>query len=115
MDYPLPPGFTFEPYVDGPCLRLDGEMLACACPANSDPGARWRLCLSPRRPPRYEFLADEEACRRYMAAWAKRWEAEIRERCRGRTSGWEHLVRSDGPAPEGRHPRPRSRRGTKLL
>ena len=115
MEHPLPPGFTFEPFIDGPSLCLDGERIAFAGPANLDPGAPWRLCLSPRRTPRYEFLASEEACRRYMAGWARRWEAEIRERCQGRLSGWEHLSRSGEPAPEGRHPRPRTRRGAKIL
>lgn len=115
MDHPLPPGFTFEPFIDGPSLCLDGERIAVASPASLDPGAPWRLCLSPRRSPRYEFLASEEACLRYMAGWARRWEVEIRERCQGRLSGWEHLAVSGGPAPGGRHPRPRSRRGVKIL
>lgn len=115
MDYPLPPGFRFRHYIDGPGLYLGSEQVACAGPANDDPGAAWRLCLYPRRPPRYVFLADEAACRRYMAAWATQWEAEIRARCEGRSSGFEHLVRSGVPAPEGRHPRPGSRRGVKLL
>ncbi len=76
----LPPGFHFEPYLGGPALYLDDTQVASACPARDEAGASWRLCLCPRRPPRYEFLADEQACLRYMAAWARRWEAEIRAR-----------------------------------
>ncbi|MDF5814323.1 hypothetical protein P4152_17235 [Pseudomonas aeruginosa] len=76
----LPPGFHFEPYLGGPALYLDDDQVASACPARDEAGASWRLCLCPRRPPRYEFLADEQACLRYMAAWARRWEAEIRAR-----------------------------------
>lgn len=44
-----------------------------------DPGAPWRLCISPAGSPRYEFLRDEDARLRYMAAWATKSEAEIRK------------------------------------
>ena len=76
----LPPGFHFEPYLGGLALYLDDDQVASACPARDEAGAPCRLCLRPRRPPRYEFLANEEVCPGYMAAWARRWEAEIRAR-----------------------------------
>jgi len=76
----LPADFSFGWRGDGPCLEFRGELVADATPANHDPDPPWRLCISPRRPPRYEFLCSELACRRYMAAWARRWEAQVRER-----------------------------------
>lgn len=109
----LPPGFEFRPYLDGPGLYVGQELVAHACAANDDPGAPWRLCISPRSPVRYEFLASEAACRRYMAAWARRWEAEIRDRLKGLQTGFEHLIPT-GPTPMTRHPRRTKRKGPRL-
>lgn len=109
----LPPGFEFRPYLDGPGLYLGPEVVAHACPASDTAGAPWRLCLSPRSPPRYEFLVSEAACRRYMARWAMRWEAEIRGRLKDPRTGFEHLVPA-GPTPATRHPRRARRRGLAL-
>jgi len=105
----LPPGFEFVPYLGGPALQLDGEVIASACPANDGPGAPWRLCIHPRRPPRYEFLPDEAACRRYMEAWARRWEGQIREHLAAPSSPFQHLIPAGGVA-HTTHIRPRARR-----
>ena len=105
----LPAGFEFRHYIDGPALYLAGEIVANACPANPEPGAPWRLCIAPRKWPRYEYLASEAACRRYMAAWARRWEAEIRVRVAASDRSFEHLA-LNGPVPVTRHPRGKARR-----
>lgn len=105
----LPPGFEFKPYVDGPGLYLDGTVVATATQANRQPGAPWRLCISPTGAPRYEFLRDEDACLRYMAAWATRWEAAIRKARVDVGTGHPYAdVRS--PSEPSRHPRGRARR-----
>lgn len=113
--YALPPGFHFQPYLGGPSLHVGEEQVASACPARDEPGAPWRLCLRPRRPPRYEFLPNEDACLRYMAAWARRWEAEIRDRCALPSTAFAHLATTGAtPATQSRHPRHRSRRPSGL-
>lgn len=108
----LPTGFEFRDYLDGPGLYLGSELLAHACPANSDPGAPWRLCISPRRPPRYEFLQDEAACRHYLARWACLWEAQIRERIGQSQPPFVNPVTGTGTGTN--HPRPRSRRRVRI-
>lgn len=109
----LPPGFEFRPYVDGPGLYLDGRVIATATPANGSPDTPWRLCISPNGIPRYEFLRDKDACLRYMAAWAKRWENEIRNTLADVGTG--HPYGEVGsPAEPSRHPRSRSRRKSEL-
>ena len=109
----LPPGFEFRPYVDGPGLYLEGRVIATACPANGDPGAPWRLCISPKGSPRCEFLRDEDACLRYMAAWATKWEAEIR-RARVDVGTGHPYGDVRAPSEPSRHPRGRSRRHSGL-
>lgn len=106
----LPPGFEFRPSLDGPGLFLGEDRVAIACPARDEPGAPWRLCLSPRGQPRYEFLPDEAACVRYMAAWARRWDTEIREACASTAHPYSHLATSGLCRPDTRHPRGRARR-----
>lgn len=108
----LPAGFEFRPYIEGPGLYLGNELLAHACPANPDPGAPWRLCIAPRRPPRFEFLPDEAACLRYMARWVLLWEAEIRERIGHAQPPFVNPYTGSG-APS-KHPRPRSRRRDRI-
>lgn len=106
----LPPGFTFDHFIDGPCLRLNGEVIATACPANYDPGCPWRISLHPRRAGSTVFLATEAGARRYMAAWARRWETEIRERCAGPNQAFAHLLVSPPPGLDKTHPRRRHKR-----
>lgn len=109
----LPPGFEFRPYVGGPGLYLDGTQIANASPARDEPGAAWRLCIAPKGIPRYEFLRDEEACLRYMAGWARKWETEIRKALADVGTGHPYgEVRS--PAEPSQHPRGRSRRKSGL-
>jgi len=106
----LPDGFRFEPYVDGPCLRVGDEVVATACPARDEPGAPWRICLAPRKPPRFVFCPDEEACLRYMEAWARKWEVEIRERCDRPSLEFAHLRQTGQTPAEPQYPRRRKRR-----
>ena len=109
----LLPGFEFCPYVGGPGLYMDGRLIAHASAATDEPGALWRLCISPSGMPRYEFLRDEDACVRYMAAWARKWEAQIRQAMADVGKGHPYgEVRS--PAQPSRHPRGRSRRQSGL-
>lgn len=109
----LPPGFEFRPYVGGPGLYLGDDLVAHASPARDEPGARWRLCIAPRGIPRYEFLRDEDACLRYMAGWAVKWEAEIRQSVASVGTGHPYgEVKS--PTEPSRHPRGRSRRHSGL-
>lgn len=79
----LPAGFEWRPYLDGPALYLGDRLVAMACPARDEARAPWRVALNPRHVGmRYEFLADEVSARRYVEAWSRKWEAELRERYR---------------------------------
>jgi hypothetical protein len=109
----LPPDFEFRPYVQGPALYLGEEIVAHASPARDEPGAPWRVSLEPRKPPRFVFLRDEATSLRYMAGWAIKWEAHIRERCRNESRAFAHLATSGAEHPS-RHPRGRSRRRSGL-
>lgn len=99
MDTELPADFAFGWFIDGPALECRGEVIATATPASHDPNPPWRLCISQRSPPRYEFLATEAGCRRYMAAWARKWEAQIRERLAYPPAAFTDLGRSGGGPP----------------
>lgn len=111
MDTELPADFTFGWFIDGPSLEFRGEVIATATPVNRSPNPPWRLCINPRCPPRYEFLATEAGCRRYMAAWARKWETQIRERLAYPPAAFTDLGRSAGGIPlNTTHPRRTARR-----
>jgi len=111
----LPPDFEFRHFIDGPALYLGDEAVAYASPARDEPGAPWRLYKTARRPPRYAFLPDEQACREYLTRWAIQWEAQIREACASADQPFQHLASGDQPREPSRHPRPRSRRRSRLF
>jgi len=113
MDTELPADFAFGWFIDGPSLEFRGEVIAAATPANHDPNPLWRLRIDPRCPPRYVFLASEQACRRYMAAWARKWEAQIRERLAHPPAAFSDLGSgTGGPALNTTHHRRSPRRGS---
>ena len=106
----LPPGFEFGPYIDGVAVYLGGKAVAIASPANNDPAPPWRISINVGLVAgRYQFTANEKAARRYMAAWARKWEGKIRDEHRTVAGPFMHMAKA-GPSPETMHPRRRSRR-----
>ena len=107
--HPLPPGFEFRPYIDGVAVYMGEKAVAIAGPANHDPAPPWRISLNVGLiRGRYYFTANEEAARRYMAAWARKWAARIRQEHQSAASPLGHLARSE-PGPQTTHIRGRSR------
>lgn len=70
----LPDGFEWHPFVSGPALYLAGRQLAIA--SELDCGD-YRVDFVLRR--RSEFFHNFSSAQRYCAAWARRWEARIRQ------------------------------------
>lgn len=108
--HPLPPGFEFGPYIDGVAVYLGEKAVAIASPANNDQNPPWRISINVGLVSgRYHFTANERAARRYMAAWAMKWEARIRDEHLTVSGPFMHMAKA-GPSPQTRHPRRRSRR-----
>ncbi|MFC0677536.1 hypothetical protein ACFFGH_06685 [Lysobacter korlensis] len=70
--------FTWHPYLRGPGLAFNGLFVALL--ENLDDG-RARVVLHPNLPAklRHEFVESEAHGRRYVEAWTKRWDSELRE------------------------------------
>lgn len=110
----LPPGFEFRPYVDGPGLYLGEKAIAFACAANHDPNPPWRLCLNVGTlSASTVFTATEAGALRYMAAWARKWEPEIRKAHEAVSHPFGHLA-VRGPVPDTHHIRAKVRRSSAL-
>lgn len=72
----LPDGFEWRPYTGGkPALFFGGRMLAYATETQS---GIWSIGFVAKGTPHYKFMATGEGSRRYVEAWAVKWEAEIR-------------------------------------
>jgi len=106
----LPDGFHFEHYIGGPGLYLGDRLVATTTPANYDPSPPWRICINPSGLPRYEFRDTEDQAVRYMAEWARKWEARIRESVEQIEDPFSHLTVSRGQSISTTHPRRRRTR-----
>jgi len=108
----LPDGFSIERRLDGWALILDGGPVAYANPVSGQAAAKWRVTIIPAVLPRYEFVAGEAQALGYIAAWARKWEREIREvaaRHRASPMGAQTSPHAPDPPPT-KHPRRRPRR-----
>ena len=113
----LPEGFHWHQERQGPTIRYGSRVVAFGCEAS--PGGRWRLGLQgSMAPPRYVFLVDEAACWRYMDAWVRKWDNEIRKHgdqefplnaCTGKSGT------PSRPPTQTSHPRGKSRRRSRRL
>lgn len=74
----LPQGFSLVAESDGYALKLDDRTVASA--TTLDNGG-CRVCTNPDRAllMHFHFPTDTAAGVRLMQAWARKWEAEIRE------------------------------------
>lgn len=77
MPQQLPPGFEIRPYIDGPGLYLNGQIVGVA---SSIPEGRARvdLCVSTAKRHSH-FLDSMSVAEEYLRRWAVRWEGRIRE------------------------------------
>lgn len=83
----LPAGFRLDGEGDGCRLLLAGRVIGRAHPANER--GTCRVCLHECNAElmRYRFFDDMEQGRRYITAWAIKWEAELRELYSGDAPG----------------------------
>lgn len=73
----LPEGFQWQHYLDGPALYLEGRMAALCTPVDN---GRWRVTVGVGlKTLRHEFVGSEDAARRYVEAWARKWQEQIRD------------------------------------
>ena len=72
----LPQGFEWRPHTNGePALFAGGVMLAYVTETQA---GTWRIGFLAKGTPHYHFMASREGAQRYVEAWARKWEAEIR-------------------------------------
>jgi hypothetical protein len=69
--------FQWLPWLAGPGLAFGRAFVATI--DHMDDGTRVTLNPNIPRLLRHEFVADEEAGRRYVEAWRRKWATELRE------------------------------------
>lgn len=78
-DSDLPPGFAWRPWINADewALTFRGQNVGLVTLV---PTGRVRVTRGVDRPHmRVTFASDVDAGRRFLEAWARRWEAEIRK------------------------------------
>lgn len=73
----LPDGFAW--YIDGMTLQLDGRSIAHMVLLEVGGKARVTVGHWGARPGNHVFLNTQEGAKRYIEAWATKWETEIRQ------------------------------------
>lgn len=72
----LPDGFIWEPFAEGHRVRWGQRSLASTTPLD---GGGVRVCVQPDSlRMHHRFFASYSTGQRYVEAWARKWEAEIR-------------------------------------
>lgn len=83
----LPTGFQLDHRIDGPALYVNGVLVALLTPLDH---GRWRVTLGIGfAGKRHEFVDSEATALRYVAAWSRKWEPDIRQSASAsRVCGW---------------------------
>lgn len=74
----LPDDFQWQAHMDGHALCLDGRIIATYCQRPGAPYALAYLHCDTARLTSRTFLS-EQAARAYLEAWARKWQAKLRE------------------------------------
>lgn len=90
----LPADFYWQTYIDGPGLYVKGRLVATITRVTNG----YRITTTPgSRPPWHHFMKTEEGSRRYLEAWATKWEAQIRGSSSSAILGMGHLAMDPDP------------------